>query len=170
MYTQEIAELYALACPETGEVRYIGKARSAASRLKTHLRDAATRDTPVYRWIRKLRDAGKTPACSVLMLTWDWRAAERELIAQAKADGVRLLNVADGGDEPYCSKEQRAENGRRNAAAIHGDKTSLKRRVWEMNRRIGAAVARGELSEANKAKIRLAAQKAPHFFGKWAGI
>ncbi len=42
----------------------------------------------------------------------DWQSVERLAISDARASGVRLLNVADGGDEPYCSKEVRAANAR----------------------------------------------------------
>jgi hypothetical protein len=50
----ETAEIYGLLDPRDGKLRYIGKAVCAAKRLKSHLRDARKRDTPVYRWINEL--------------------------------------------------------------------------------------------------------------------
>lgn len=121
LYTEAV-ELYALSDPETGEVRYLGKANDSQKRLKSHLRDSLRRRTPVYDWIRSLTVRGLTPNVTVLMCAWDWREAERTLIAQARAEvGRRLLNVADGGDEPFCPLHVRQENARKNTAARLAD-------------------------------------------------
>lgn len=101
-------EIYALRDPMSGEVRYIGKARNARRRLATHLRDARSRRTPLYSWIRSLAVA---PVIEVLACSIDqrWQELERDMIAQWRQE-TRLLNVADGGDEPFCSTEQRRKN------------------------------------------------------------
>lgn len=105
-------EIYALRDPDNGEVRYIGKANNAAKRLTTHIRDSRVRDNPVHRWIRKLGRDNKLPTITVeCVATGDWKDLERQLIAQHRADGARLLNVADGGEEPYCPLEVRRANG-----------------------------------------------------------
>jgi hypothetical protein len=118
-YTDEIAErveIYALSDPRSGEIRYIGKANNAQKRLKSHLRDARHRDTPVYRWIRKLAREGFSPSVIVLASVQDdWQRVEVGFIAEGRSMGLRLLNVADGGNEPYCPPEVRAENARRAA-------------------------------------------------------
>lgn len=49
--TDEVCEIYALHCPDSGEIRYIGKARDSESRLKTHIRDSVSGTTPVRCWI-----------------------------------------------------------------------------------------------------------------------
>jgi len=166
-FNQETAEIYALCCPDSGEVRYIGKAKCAKSRLKQHLREMR-RSTPVYKWIASLRKIGASPQMVVLMSAWDWRNAEKDVIAQSRADGLRLLNIADGGDEPYCSKEQRAENGRKTAKMVHTD--PVRRRIWLAKKMVSEALRRGHLNEETKAKLRLAAAKNPKLFGAWAGI
>jgi|SRR5215217_2940168 len=107
------AEIYALIGPHDGAVRYIGKANDSAKRLKSHLRDARRRKTPVYDWINMLAKSGMRPTFRVLEIADDWVEAERRLIAEARSRGERLLNVADGGDEPFCSPEVRAANGRK---------------------------------------------------------
>lgn len=105
-------EIYALTDP-TGEIRYIGKANNSRARFKGHLRDAKRRKTPVYAWIRKLEKIGQRPGLTVLEICDDWQSAEQRLIADHRAAGARLLNVADGGDEPFCSCEQRRTLGRK---------------------------------------------------------
>lgn len=114
-----MASIYALCDPDTAEVRYIGKANDPEKRLLGHIRDAKVRQTPVYAWIRKLTAAGLAPEMVVIRRGCkDWKAEERALIAAGRALGLRLLNVADGGDEPFMTREQRARNGSATLAAI----------------------------------------------------
>jgi hypothetical protein len=113
--------IYGLIDPRTDEMRYIGKAVDADKRYKGHMRDSRVRDTPVYRWIRKLFSMGMRPDMLVLSECDDWKSEERRLIASARKRGYSLLNVADGGDEPYCPPEIRAANGKRNAAVREAD-------------------------------------------------
>lgn len=106
----ETAQIYALCHAQTGEVRYIGKANDAHKRLASHMRDSRRRDTPLYRWIRK----NGTPTVKVLVhASLDWREDEKRIIAEYRAAGAKLLNVADGGDEPFCPPEVRSQNARK---------------------------------------------------------
>jgi len=107
---KETVKIYGLYDPVTGALRYIGKANDAAARLKTHLRDARRRDTPVYRWIRKLARNGMVPNMKVLAECQPelWPSVEREIISQNEG----LLNVAEGGTEPFCPPEVRKANAR----------------------------------------------------------
>lgn len=123
--------IYALTDPATGEIRYIGKANKPEARLKTHLRDAKRRSTPVYCWLRKLAAQGAQPVMRVLEWSCDWVEAERRLIAQHREAGARLLNVAEGGNEPACSKAQRAINGAAAAAKRNPD-------IWRYHRHLGS--------------------------------
>lgn len=109
-------EIYALIDPRDGAIRYIGKANDSRKRLVKHLADARRRRTPVYDWINMLAKLGMRPTFQVLEVADDWVEAERRLIAEARDRGERLLNVADGGDEPYCPPEVRSANAR-NATA-----------------------------------------------------
>lgn len=165
MFAQEKAEIYGLVCPRTNQIRYIGKAKCASKRLKAHLRELRRSKSPVYCWIDSLRKEGLSPAMVVLCVSWDWRSTERTLIQQGREDGLRLLNVADGGDEPHCSTQQRAENGRANAQMVHGD--PARKRLWQLKQRLGVALKAGHLNDATRAKMRLAAQKNPAIFGAW---
>jgi len=102
------AEIYALRHPVNGEVRYIGKANCAKRRLATHIRDSRRRRSPLYSWLRSLESP---PLCEVLAVsTGDrWQELERDVIAQWRKE-TRLLNLAEGGDEPKCSVEVRRRN------------------------------------------------------------
>lgn len=163
-----IVEIYGLTCPYTGIVRYIGKANDHLKRFKSHLRDSHRRDTPVYRWIRKLASEGKVPGIALLYHTWEWRETERMLIAQYKSFGQKLLNVAEGGDEPYCSQITRAENGRK-VAKIRIS-TPLKERLYKLKKALGDSLRAGYVSDETKAKLRKAAIDKPWLFGEYANI
>ena len=135
--------IYALSDPRTGEVRYIGKANNPCARLKSHIRDSRRRNTPVYCWIRHLHNSGIAPVMSVMEWAQDWREAEKRQISAHRANGARLLNVADGGDEPFCSTEQRKRNGANSARKR--DKTT-----WAVRRMVGQL--RHQLAQAGCAR------------------
>lgn len=167
------AEIYALFDPRGGGIRYIGKAANAHKRLKGHLREMRRR-TPLYDWIAKLRSEGVTPWMAVIAnaISPDWQSLEKELITQWREDGQRLLNLAEGGDQPYCPPEVRAENGRKLAAAIHSD--PIRKRIWHAKRSLAAYLrdphASEEAKERIRAKMRYAAAKRPDLFGSWANV
>lgn len=162
--TAAVVEIYALLDPVDGSVRYIGKARDSAKRFAGHLREVRRR-SPLYDWVGKLRASGLVPVLAVLETCSEanWKERERFHIADGRARGLRLLNLADGGDQPFCPPEVRAANGRKNAA-------SRDKRIWALKRFMGSALRKGELSEKNKAKLRYAAHKRPELFGEWANI
>lgn len=139
-YTEELAEvdIYALCSPETGEIRYIGKANNALKRLGGHLRDARRRDTPVYRWIRKLQSRGLSPKLLILLSVGPekWEAAEVAAISRAKTLGIRLLNVSKGGDQPFCALDVRSRNGKANAGAMRAASRPVRKILNSMGHQI----------------------------------
>lgn len=98
----------------------------------------------------------------------DWRADEKRLIAEARARGDRLLNVAEGGDEPFCPPETRSRNGKLAVAARTS--TPEKSRLYRLKKSLGDSIKRGQVSEPTLAKIRAAAVSHPHVFGIWADV
>lgn len=126
-------EIYGLFDQRDGRVRYIGKANDSAKRLASHMRDARRRRTPVYDWINSLNDA---PSMQVLAVCDEsnWPDVERIIIAQWRSIEPKLLNLAEGGDEPACSRETRAANGRK-VAQLHKD--PVERLIWEVKKRYG---------------------------------
>lgn len=153
--------IYGLTDPDTGAIRYIGKANNMGARLKSHLRDATTKSRPVNLWIRALVVSGKLPGMIELrrVADVDWPRAEKELIA-AHSD---LLNLASGGKEPFCPRAVCAENGRRNALARVRDPRAA--RLWALRRGLGHLLRDGAVSAATKAKMRAR----PDLFGQFAG-
>ncbi len=98
----------------------------------------------------------------------DWQQREREAIANAKAAGLKILNLADGGDQPFCSAAVRAENGRTNAITRTG--TPHKKRVYQIKHKLGILLRDGFVGESARAKMRQAALKRPDLFGEWAAL
>lgn len=100
-----------------GCLKYIGKTKNAQKRFKSHLREHH-RKTPFYNWLRKAVSEGKKPICKVLETCAEgqWQHAEKEHIFQARLRGELLLNLADGGDEPKQTREQRQQNARKTNA------------------------------------------------------
>ena len=160
-------EIYALLDPDDGTVRYIGKARCSRTRLKTHISDARKRNSLVHIWIRGL---GSPPLLKVLEVCLDdqWKVREKELIAAERLINPSLLNVANGGNEPFCPPSVRAENGRMVAKLRVRDERAAT--IYRLKRNLAQALRRGELREDTKTKLRLAAVRFPHLFSEWADI
>lgn len=158
-----MSEIYGLFDADGG-LRYIGKANNAANRLKGHMRECRRRNTPLYAWLRK----HGVPGMRVLEIADDWRSAERRLIAEARARGAKLLNIANGGDEPFCSTEVRAANGAKNAKAIHSNPD--RRRIWLLKQAMGSALKNGRVSNKTRQKLRDLAAIDPVQFGAWADL
>jgi predicted GIY-YIG superfamily endonuclease len=162
----DMVSIYAL-CDQDGEIRYIGKANNVANRLAGHMREVGKRDYPVYRWIAK-NGRPKVIVLHVCEPDEDWRDVEKRLIAEARARGERLLNIADGGDEPYCPTEVRARNGRK--AAISRANTPEKTRSFFLKRELGMLIKRGHLNNARRQRLRALGVAAPHVWGTFAAI
>lgn len=169
MHSEEI-EIYALCHPVTEEIRYIGKAKNSNSRLKTHLSDSKRRKTPVYDWINNLLKNNLSPKVIILetVSIEAWKETETKIIKKYREQGFRLLNIANGGDEPFCSKEVRAKNGKNNAAMIHND--PKKHRIWELKKNIGLSLKQGYVKESTKVKLRALAVRRPELFAEWVNI
>lgn len=151
-------DIYALVDPRDNSVRYVGKANNAAARLKTHLRDANLRHTPVYCWIRKLRAEGVAPDIKVLESVHcdEWAQAEVRWIAEMR-QSCDLLNVANGGNEPPAGKS--------------GSKPGSRNRVlWELKLRMGILLKDGLVRESTKQKLRMLADHKPEWFAEYAFI
>lgn len=165
-----MVEIYGLFDPETDELRYIGKANNSAKRLKGHLRDARRRRTPVYDWINSLAKRGLFPFMRVLSTVSEehWKHEEKRLIFESRLTAPKLLNLADGGDQPKCSTEQRSRNGFSTAKALHSD--PVKKRIWKLKQMLGFAIKKGHISNEAIAKLRESAKKRPDLFGCWANL
>jgi hypothetical protein len=160
-----MAEIYNLLDPRDNSLKYIGKANDSIKRLKGHLTETR-RTTPLYQWIKELRDLNLTPILKVVLIVDDWQSAEQSEISKAISVGVNLLNVAKGGNEPYCSNEVRAMN------AINNTKLRTSREfkliTYNLKRQLGMLLKQGYVRESTKVKLRLAAKLKPQLFGCFA--
>lgn len=155
--------IYALLDPDTKEIRYIGKANNIEKRLKSHLLDSKTRNTPLYCWIRKLRSLGKIPEIKLIKETtsFDWQKKEISQIKFHIENGFNLLNLSKGGNEPYSSSEVRRDNGRETALKIHSD--PKRKRMWRLKLLLGQYFKEvGDTTRVLEMKCQLA-QKGIYF-------
>lgn len=94
--------IYALCCPDTQEIRYIGKANNPVLRLKKHLQAAGCLpENYAQRWMAKLLREGKKPLLLYVRRIGagdNWQEIERAEIAKGFADGLRLTNTSAGGE------------------------------------------------------------------------
>jgi len=96
-----MTSIYALADPETDEVRYVGKADCVKERYASHLREAKTgKNSHKCNWIRQLFSKDLIPKLIVLeeVSQEDWKKAEIYYIEEFKKLGHRLTNIAKGGE------------------------------------------------------------------------
>lgn len=166
-----MVEIYGLYDPD-GNLRYVGKAVSAAKRLKRHLAEARTETRPVNRWVRKLVEAGQLPLLQILEVVpeAEWKEAEIRLIALHRKTS-NLLNLADGGDRPSQTPEQRANAAR--AASKARDANPAMKRFWAAKRhyaRIAAlALKQGDVFGhwVMRFHMHRKALENPKLFGDW---
>ncbi len=173
MTAKSTVDIYVLCDPDTGKIRYAGKANSAEARLKSHLRDCKKTITPVRCWVASLVEAGKVPLIEVMMQAPadDWTRYEIAFIAKLRSLGVRLLNVADGGDQPSQTLEQRQSNGRK--AAIARSATPRSKRIWQLKRDMGSYLKTAEKNAHYYEivrKLKYSAAKRPDLFGAWSTL
>lgn len=155
--------IYALRCPDTSEIRYIGVThQKGRRRLNGHLVEArggqiGHKDN----WVRSLLGKGKEPVWDVL-LEWpagaaperNWVTFEQLLIAAGRAAGLPLTNVSDGG-QGALGVIQSAETLAKRSAAHRGKRHSPETiaKLGDLNRgRKHSAEARANMAAAQRGK------------------
>lgn len=144
--------IYALCCPLTGEVRYVGKTcGSLERRLRGHISEA-TRYPHLHksRWIRSL-GSGARPEIRLLELVTDenWQERERYWIRQFQ----NLTNSADGG--AGCPPIPKTAD---HVAKVHAALLGRPGRACPLEQRvkISAALKGKRKSDEHAAQVRLA--------------
>ncbi len=92
--------IYALCCPITDAVRYIGKTINTETRLRSHMSEK--KNSYKRNWITSLCKKGLKPIFRELETIidsndLDWQERERWWISKMKEDGHKLTNLEDGG-------------------------------------------------------------------------
>jgi hypothetical protein len=93
--------VYGLTCPDTGEVRYIGRSSMGLERPKEHANRLYREKTYKASWIRSLLQAGKSYGIVVLQeceSVAETIQAEIVWIKKGRSAGWRLTNLTDGGE------------------------------------------------------------------------
>src|SRR5262245_15102113 len=92
--------IYALICPDSGEMKYIGKANNPKRRLKDHMSDFRGQEYNKALWISRMKREKKKPILEIIEeVAMDcWQAAEEFWIAYYKFIGANLLNIKEGGN------------------------------------------------------------------------
>lgn len=110
----ELVTIYGLIDPRTAKIRYIGKANNPKNRMRQHLNPRSNEKiTPVKAWIKSLAKHGLVP-CMITIekcVPDQWEEKEKFWIKRFKDEGNNILNIAEGGNQPYCSNETRKLNG-----------------------------------------------------------
>lgn len=85
--------IYALSCPESGVVRYVGATAEPESRESQHYSKQATE--AMRAWISDLRARDTRPVMKIIEYASadNWRERERFWIRQKKSEGISLLNT-----------------------------------------------------------------------------
>lgn len=107
--------IYALLDPRTGKIRYIGKTNNINRRYSQHLRIRNDQKmTPTKAWIQSLIKQGLKPNMMVIDSCGEsqWEDLERKYIKQFRDGGHDILNISDGGNQPWCDNKTRIQNGK----------------------------------------------------------
>lgn len=90
-------EIYALCEPDSGEVRYVGRATDAEARYGVHLQPSrGLRASHKEQWIAGLLVRGERPALRILEVVRrsEQRAAELRWLLKFAGEGCRMTNTA----------------------------------------------------------------------------
>lgn len=95
----KVIYIYALICPVSGGVRYIGKSIRPKERLSNHMNEVS--NCHRSHWIQGLKSSGLKPSMEILEEisdSRDWRDVERRWISLGLMLGWKLTNNTSGGD------------------------------------------------------------------------
>lgn len=106
--------IYALKCPITGRVRYIGKSNNPQKRLSRHLGEDRDRNCHRKTWLNSLTVRGLRPILEILseVPESEWQAWECAYIEYFRESGCDLTNNTNGGDGVVNLSPEAKERGR----------------------------------------------------------
>lgn len=97
---RETTFIYALICPSSNEVKYIGKSNNPERRLRDHQTDFRGHEYNKAMWFRQMRNNGTKPILEIIeeVPIGIWREEEEWWISYFKYIGANLLNIQSGGN------------------------------------------------------------------------
>lgn len=169
-------KIYALVCPVSNEVRYIGKtSQTLKARLAAHCSDAKRSDNShKCRWIRKLSRKSLRPTIWLLEEVpkgIGWQDRERAWISKAFEYRIRLTNQTLGGDGvDYVDPIRKEENSKRMSALAKRNAINNpwiieamregNKRSWQTNREERIKAVKDSYTDEVKAKLAKSMEKA----------
>jgi len=92
--------IYALKDPDTGEIRYVGKANNPEARLRNHIGKAKEEKNHRANWIKSLMARGKFPVLEIIDESPEdeWPMLEAAYIQFYTEEGCNLVNGTFGGE------------------------------------------------------------------------
>jgi len=145
--------IYCLKCPDTNNVRYVGKTiNSLERRLNKHMAESslAAQNNHRTNWLRSLKNENKMPIIELLEIVAEntkWEDRERAWIALFKKNGAKLINSNDGGDGQHGRiLSQQTKN--KISKSLMGHSVSEETRNKKRLKKLGSI-----WSEESKAKI-----------------
>lgn len=95
----ETTFIYALECPTTGEIRYVGKSNNPKNRYYEHLRERG--NSYKCNWIQSLIKNGLKPELIIIEVVNSdiWKERECYWINYYKENNIKLTNSTLGGDD-----------------------------------------------------------------------
>lgn len=149
--------IYGLIDPSTAKIRYIGKSVNPKRRLMQHIHGRKDQKiTPCSAWIKSVLKKGQEPEMMIIEETTQelWQERERFYIDMFRKSGENITNIADGGNQPSMTTEQRR---------LNAQVTNLKRDVsiWFILKRMAEAASRmEEIGNIERAKyFRMVSKK-----------
>ena len=100
MQRPKISGIYALICPQTGDIKYVGQSVNIYSRYYSGHRSkkkGASARLPVSAWVKKLHEKGLQPSLKILEETNNLDDAEKKWIDHFGL--CNLLNIHGGGKQ-----------------------------------------------------------------------
>lgn len=97
-----------------------------------------------------------------------WQECEKLIISSYKQSGIQLLNVAEGGDEPYCDDTVRSSNANKMNARLKSDPQLARMRYLKAV--LGISIKSGSINDRTKDKLRAAAIRHPLLLGEYATL
>jgi hypothetical protein len=130
--------IYTLSDPETGEVRYVGKAINAEGRLGAHLKDKGKNHKA--NWIKGLKARGLVPVMEVLeeVCEFSWQESEMFWIETLKFYGFKLTNLTAGGEgnsnwnppEKWRKSQSASKKGKPQSPELVAKRTAAIKAGW----------------------------------------
>lgn len=103
----KLSGIYALTCPHSGKVRYVGRSKNILKRYYGH--KGSHGKLPVNRWCAKLKGSGLSPGIILLENHPEPEKVEAKWIKEFRSKGQADLNLHDGGAGLAMSGNGRCE-------------------------------------------------------------